>query len=152
MSSSTAPAAAAAAAASTGISDSVVAFLSAHAGVQGIDFVQSPGVAVEDLAAWDQRESYALPEGKMKGRVVLGLCLVWCLFWNVVYLLVYLLKARTYTEWRNIHTRHRLQILSPDLGRLQAPLERCLPRQTYASRVPPAQPPARCEACHLPAE
>ena len=47
----------------SGISDGVVAFLGAHDGVQGIDFVQSPGVAAEDLSEWERRESYTLPEG-----------------------------------------------------------------------------------------
>ena len=48
----------------TSISGSVVTFLSSCEGIQGIDIANLPGVAVEDLVAWEEREHYALPEGE----------------------------------------------------------------------------------------
>ena len=46
------------------ISESVVAFLASNKRIQGIDFAQSPGVALEDLEKWDKQEGYTLPAGK----------------------------------------------------------------------------------------
>ena len=46
----------------TDISNNVINFLRQHDGITGIDFVQSSGVSLSDITAFEQRESIALPD------------------------------------------------------------------------------------------